>query len=108
MGRLVLVGGEGPGVLRLSGITLESSQIQRERWQSGAQNFKKEGKDLHRRAVAGLISGRENTKQRAAIRLLWCSKTDRGGRQASTTRIGSGKIVGVWEVNKGLECEWRL
>jgi len=54
-GRSVLVGGEGRGVFQLSGITLGSRQVQKERWQSGARNLRREGKDLHRRADAGLI-----------------------------------------------------
>ena len=54
-GRWVLVGGEGCGVFELSGMTLGSKRVQRERWESGARNLRREGKDLHRRADAGLM-----------------------------------------------------
>ena len=54
-GRWVLVGGEGPRAPQLSGLTLGSIWGQRERWESGAQNLRREGKDLDRRVDAGLI-----------------------------------------------------
>ena len=54
-GRWVLVGGEGREVFQFSGITLGSNRVQRERWESGARNLRRDGKDLHRRADAGLI-----------------------------------------------------
>jgi len=54
-GRWVLIGGEAHGVFQLCGISLGSSRVQRERWESGAPNLRREGKDLHRWADAGLI-----------------------------------------------------
>jgi len=54
-GRWVLVGGEGCRVFQLSGITLGSNQVEREQWESGVRNLRREGKDLPRRADAGLI-----------------------------------------------------
>jgi len=54
-GRWDLVGGEGRVVFQLSGITLGSKRVQRERWESGARNLRRERKDLHRKADAGLI-----------------------------------------------------
>jgi len=51
-GRWVLVGGDGRSLFWLSGITLGSSRAQRERWESGARNLRRDGKDLHRWADA--------------------------------------------------------
>jgi len=53
--RWVLVGGEGGGVFQLSGITLGAKLVLRERSESGARNLRRQGKDLHRLADAGLF-----------------------------------------------------
>jgi len=54
-GRWIHVGGEGREGFELSGITLGSNRVQRERCESGARNLRREGIDLYRRADAGLI-----------------------------------------------------
>ena len=48
------------------------------------------GKDLQRRAEAGLIGVGEEMSLTAAIRLLCRRRTESGGRQDSAARIGTG------------------
>ena len=50
----------------------------------------KAGKDLQRRAEAGLIDAGEEMSLRAAIRLLCGRRTVSGGRHDSVARIGTG------------------
>jgi len=93
-GRWVLVGREGRGVSQLRGITLWSSRVQSGWWKWGVWNFRREGKDLDRRPIAGYIWGGEHTSQRAAMCLLWDSRTERGGLRHSD-REGCGQET-VW------------
>ena len=69
-GRWVRIGGEWSGVFQLSGMTLGSRRVHRAWWESGALALSKVGKDLQRRAEAGLIDVGEEMSLRAAIRLL--------------------------------------
>jgi len=68
--------------------------------------LRREEKDLHRRADAGLIRGGEHTSRRAAMRLLWGSSTDRGGRQALAERIGVGVARKQFETQGGTCLPW--
>ena len=63
-------GGEGRGVFQLSGMTLGARRIHRARFKSGTLAFSREGKDLQRRAEAGLIVVGGEMSLRAGIRLL--------------------------------------
>ena len=63
-------GGKRSGVVQLSGITLGARRVYRARWESGPLALRSVGKDLQRRAEAGLIEVGEETSVRAAIRLL--------------------------------------
>ena len=69
-GRWVRTGGERSGVFQLSGITLGARRVHRARWESGALALSSVGKDLQRRAEAGLIEVGEETSPRAATCLL--------------------------------------
>ena len=50
----------------------------------------KAGKDLQRRAEAGLIDVGEKKRLRAAIYLLCGRRTESGGRHNTAARIGTG------------------
>ena len=63
-------GGEGSGFFQLSDIMLGARRIQRARWESGALALSSVGKDLQRRAKAGLMVIGEALSLRAVIRLL--------------------------------------
>ena len=89
-GRGVRTGGERSGVLQLSGITLGARQVHKDRWESSALAFNSEGKDLQRRAEAGLMEVGEETSPSAAIHLLCGRRTESGGRHDSAKRIGRG------------------
>ena len=69
-GRWVCTGGERSGVLQLSGITLGARRGHRAQCESGALALSSAGKDLQRRAEAGLMEVGEEMSLRAAIRLL--------------------------------------
>ena len=73
------MGGEGNGVLQLSGMTLRATWVQRALQESGAIAFSREGRVLQGRAEAGLIVGGEKTSRRAAIGLL-CLRMSRFSR----------------------------
>ena len=89
-GRWVRTGGERSGVLQLSGMTLGSRHVHRARWESGALALSRVGKDLQRRAEAGLIEVGEEISRRAAIRLLCGRRTVSATRYDSAARIGTG------------------
>ena len=88
--RWVCTGGERSGVLQLSGITFGAGRVHKDRWESGARAFSNEGKDLQRRAEAGLMEVGEQTSLSAAIRLLCGRRNESGGRHDSAERIGPG------------------
>ena len=89
-GRWVRTGGECSGVFQLSGITLGARRVHKNRWESGALSFSSEGKDLQRRAEAGLMGVGEEMSLSAAIGLLCRRRTESGGRHDSAERIGTG------------------
>ena len=82
--------GEGSGVFQLSGMTLGASHVHRARWESGVPALSSGGKDLQRRAEAGLMDLEEEMSLRAAICLLCGRSTVSGGRHDSAARIGTG------------------
>ena len=89
-GRWVRTGGERSGVFQLSGMTLGSRRVHRARWESGALALSRVGKDLQRRAEAGLIDVGKEMSLRTVIRLLCGRRTVSGGRHNSAARIGTG------------------
>ena len=88
-GRWVCTGGEGSRVFQLRGMTLGTRHVHRARLESGALVFSSVGKDLQRRAEAGLIDVWEEMSLRAAIRLLCGRSTVSGERHDSAVRIGT-------------------
>ena len=64
--------------------------MHRAEWESGALVLSSVGKDLQRRAEAGLIDVSEEMSLRAAIRLLCGSSTVSSGRHYAAPRIGTG------------------
>ena len=89
-GRWVRTGEERSGVFKLSGITLGARWVHRAGWESGALALSRAGKDLLRRAKAGLMDVGEELSLRAAIRLLCGRSTVSGGSHDSVARIGTG------------------
>jgi len=69
--------------------------------ESFARWAEREGKDVWRRAVAGFISGGEQTTRSAASPCRWEIRRATGGRQDSTARIPVGVaekqfVVHLW------------
>ena len=63
--------------------------MHRVQWESGALALSNVGKDLQRRAEAGLMGVGEEMSLRAAILLLCRRSTVSGGRHESEPRIGT-------------------
>src|SRR5207302_2957035 len=99
-GRCVRTGGRGGEVRQFRVMTLGGSLVQRERLESGARKRCMEGKERQSLAAAGLMLGAAHTIRRAAILLLWGTRTEMGGRQASAANIVVGVVLKQFVVHR--------